>query len=178
MAVGVRVQLHHIGAILLRRFLRRNPPTNCRLCPLKAAIGGVIAFGLIALMAEFTGDLLLIAPLAASAVLVFAAPDSPMAQPANVVGGHVLAALLGLLLEMILPGGWWSAALGIGMVILAMSMARIVHPPAGATAWVVLTVHPGWDYVFFPVLGGSVAIVFTAVLLHRLVPPRGNYPHH
>lgn len=162
----------------MRRFLRRNPPTDCLLCPLKAAIGGVIAFGLIALMAEFTGDLLLIAPLAASAVLVFAAPESPMAQPANVVGGHMLAAMLALLLETILPGGWWSAALGVGIVILAMGLARVVHPPAGATALVVLTVHPGWDYLFFPVLAGSVAIVVTAVLLHRIVPPKGIYPHH
>lgn len=162
----------------MRRFLRRNPPTDCLLCPLKAAIGGLIAIGLIALMAELTGNLLAIAPLAASAVLVFAAPDSPMAQPANVIGGHVLATVIALLLEAVLPGGWWSVALGTGVVILAMGVARVTHPPAGADALVVLTAHPGIGYLFFPILIGAIAIVATAVVVHRVLPPRGIYPRH
>lgn len=162
----------------MRRFIRRNPPTDCLLCPFKAAIGGVVAIGLIALLAEATGDLLTIAPLAASAVLVFAAPESPMAQPPNVIGGHVLATIIALVLEAVLPGGWWSMALATGIVILAMGMARVTHPPAGAYSLVVMTTHPSLDYLFFPVLIGAIAIVAVAVVVHRVLPPRAIYPKH
>lgn len=158
--------------------MRRNPPSECRPCAYKAALGGLIAVSLVALAAESAGELLAIAPLAASCVLVFAAPESPMAQPANVIGGHVLSTVVALLLEQVLPGAWWAAALGVGCAILAMSLARVTHPPAGADAFVVLTGHPGWGYLIFPILLGSMAVVAAAVVVHRALPPRRAYPLH
>lgn len=160
----------------MRDFMRRGPAGDCRLCPLKAALGGLVAIALVAIMAELAGSLAPIAPLAASCVLVFAAPESPMAQPANVIGGHVLSTAVALALDAVLPGGWYSIALGVGVAILLMGVLRLTHPPAGADALVVLTVHPGLDYLFFPVLAGSVTMVAVGVAVHRLLPPRGRYP--
>lgn len=160
----------------MRTFFRRSPPEDCRLCALKAAIGGLVAIALVAVMAEMVGSLAPIAPLAASCVLVFAAPASPMAQPANVIGGHMLSTSVALAMDAVLPGGWWTVALGVGVAIWLMAVTRLTHPPAGADALVVLTVHPGLDYLFFPVLAGSVTMVAVGVAVHRLMPPRGSYP--
>ncbi|CAA7620734.1 HPP family protein [Magnetospirillum sp. UT-4] len=160
----------------MRRFVRRHQPAPCRLCAVKAGIGGLIAIALCAAMAEAAGNLLLIAPLAASAVLVFGVHESPLAQPANVIGGHLLSTAIALVLAEVLPPGWWTLPLGVGLAIAAMAVARVTHPPAGADALVVLALHPGWWYLVFPILAGSVAIVLAGVIVHRWLPPRGHYP--
>lgn len=160
----------------MRRFLRRHQPAGCRLRALKAGLGGLVAIALCALMAEAAGDLLLIAPLAASTVLVFAAHESPMAQPANVIGGHLMSTGVALVLAEFLPQSWWALALAVGLVIALMSLARLTHPPAGADALVVMSLHPGPSYLVFPILIGAVAVVAAAVLVHALIPPRGTYP--
>lgn len=131
---------------------------------------------LCAWMAEGAGDVLLVAPLAASAALVFGAHESPMAQPANVIGGHLLSTAIALALAEMLPHSWWALAIGVGLVIVLMAVTRLVHPPAVANALVVMTLHPGLSYLLFPVLVGSVAVVLAAVAVHRLIPPRGGYP--
>lgn len=160
----------------MRSFLRRHQPATCRLCPLKAGLGGLVAVALCAWMAEGLGELALVAPLAASAVLVFGAHESPMAQPANVIGGHLLSAGIGLAMAEMLPQTWWALALSVGLVIALMAVTRLTHPPAGANALVVMVLHPGLEYLVFPVLTGSVAVVLAAVAVHRLIPPRGSYP--
>lgn len=161
----------------MRRFFRRAPASSsCRLCSLKAALGGLATVVLVGLMAQAGGDMLMIAPLAASSVLVCATPRSPMAQPANVVGGHIVSTVTALALDAALPDTWWAAAAAVGAAILVMEMLRVTHPPAGADALVVMTIHAGLDYLLFPIAIGSLAVVASAVALHRLVPPRAAYP--
>lgn len=116
----------------------------------------------------------LMAPFGASCVLVFAAPDSPLAQPRHVIGGHLLAALTGLLLLALLGSSWWSAALAVALAIALMQLARCVHPPAGATPLVVLAGGAGWDFLLTPVLCGSVVIVACGWLIGRW---RGQSPY-
>lgn len=161
---------------MVRTFIRRHQPASCRLCPLKAGLGGLLAVALCGWMADGLGDLLLVAPLAASAVLVFGAHESPMAQPANVIGGHLLSAGVALALAEVLPQTWWALALSVGAVTVLMAVTRLTHPPAGANALAVMVLHPGLGYLLFPVLAGSVAVVAAAVAVHRLIPPRGGYP--
>lgn len=160
----------------MRHFFRRHQPATCRLTPWKAGLGGIAVIAACALLAQWLGNPLQIAPLAASAVLVFAAPDSPMAQPANVIGGHVLSTIIALLTAEFLPQSWWVMALAVGLSIALMAVARLTHPPAGADALVVTVLHPGWSYLFFPILCGSILVVAAAVLLHRVLPPRRLYP--
>lgn len=160
----------------LRRFIRRHQPPVCRLTPWKAAFGGIAAMAVCVLLAQWAGEPLLVAPLAASAVLVFAAHDSPMAQPANVIGGHLLSTVAALAVAEFLPPSWWAMALAVGLSIALMSLARLTHPPAGADALVVTALHPGWSYLLFPIAIGAVLVVAAAVVLHRVLPPRHAYP--
>jgi CBS domain-containing membrane protein len=76
----------------------------------------------------------LVAPLGASAVLVFAVPASPLTQPRSLVIGNMLSAAIGLTLGMLLGDPLIAASLAVGLAIAAISLARCLHPPGGACA--------------------------------------------
>jgi CBS-domain-containing membrane protein len=140
-----------------------------------AAVSGVGGFLVIFALAE-TSDLahaaLLIAPFGASCVLVFALPQSPLAQPKNVIGGHLISATAGLLVFALLGAHPWSYALGVGAAIAAMQITGTLHPPAGADPIVVILAKAGWLFLVSPILVGTVAIVIGAIVFHRLVSRR------
>jgi CBS-domain-containing membrane protein len=108
-------------------------------------------------------------------VLLFSAPNAPFAQPANVIGGYVLSTVIGLAVASILPIEWWSLGLAVGLAIAAMHLCRVTHPPAGAAPIIVLLARPGWGFVIFPALAGSVALLLCALAVQHL-PPRTTYP--
>lgn len=158
-----------------RRFVHRHQPRPRLSNGVKAALGGVLGLASVAALGDLSGVQMIVAPLGASAVLLFGLPDSPLSQPANLVGGHVVATLLALLLDHLLPHNSWSMALAVGAVIGVLAALRLTHPPAGADPIVVMMAHPGWDFVLTPVLAGTVTLVLVALLIHRL-PPRTHYP--
>ncbi|WP_237151616.1 HPP family protein [Oryzibacter oryziterrae] len=135
---------------------------------LLAGLGGLIAVGIIGASSVYAHALLIMAPFGASCVLLFSLPSSPLSQPINVVGGHVLAALIGLLLRLALPDAWWAAALAVGLAIALMTALRITHPPAGATPLVVFAANPGFGFLVLPVLSGACVLVGVATVFHRL----------
>lgn len=163
-----------------RRFIHRHQPA-CLPCWAKAAVGALAGLGVVVLAGEASGVTLLMAPLGASAMLLFGFPSSPLSQPAPVIGGHVMATLLGLLFDRLLPAGWWSMAVAVAVAIALLGLLRLSHPPAAANPLLVMMAHPGWDFLLTPVLAGSVTLVGVAVLIHRL-PPKAVYPlpveHH
>ncbi|MBF0304151.1 MAG: HPP family protein [Alphaproteobacteria bacterium] len=159
----------------MRHFLRRHQPSPCRRRALKAGLGALVGLAAVALLGEWAGVPLLIAPFGATCVLVFSVPESPLSQPANVIGGHLLAASVSVAADALLPEGPASLALTVGLVITLMAIARLTHPPAGADPLVILPGHFGVDFVLAPILVGSVALVLIATMVHRL-PPRTAYP--
>jgi CBS-domain-containing membrane protein len=158
-----------------RRFIHRHQAA-CLPCWAKAAIGALAAIGVVALASEASGAVLLIAPMGATAMLLFGFPASHLSQPAPVVGGHVVATLVGLLFDTLLPSGWWSMAAAVAVAIALLGVARLAHPPAAADPLVVMMIHPGWGFVVMPVLVGSVILVLAAVAIHRLPPRTVVYP--
>jgi CBS-domain-containing membrane protein len=150
----------------MKRFIHRHqPPANLRSI-LLAGLGAAFAVGLLALVTDHSTLLLLMAPFGASAVLLFAAPAAHLSQPANLIGGHVMAAAIGLAAFSLLPAGFAASACAVGLAVAAMVAFRIVHPPAGATALVAATAK-GWGFLFFPVLSGSLLLVLIAWAYHR-----------
>ena len=158
-----------------RRFLHRHQPAGPAARWVKAGFGATIAFVAIWLLGDAAGVPFVVAPLGASAVLVFGLPESPLAQPANVLGGHAVAAFLSLAVDHLAPRGPIALAVTVGAIIALLGLVRLTHPPAGATALVVMLTHPDWSFLFTPVIAGSLVLVLTGVLVHRL-PPRGVYP--
>lgn len=158
-----------------RRFLHRHQPAGPKARWLKAGLGATLAFVAIWVIGDASGVPLIVAPLGASAVLVFGLPESPLSQPAHVLGGHAVAAALSLIVDHLVPTGPVTLAVTVGAVIALLGLVRLTHPPAGATALVVMLTHPGWSFLFTPVIAGSLVLVLTAVVVHRL-PPRSVYP--
>ena len=138
----------------------------------EAGLAGLAGFLTIYLLAEATatlGTILLIAPFGASCVLVFALPQSPLAQPRNVIGGHVISTTLGLAVLSVMGAGPAALALSVGLAISAMSLTRTLHPPAGADPIVVIMAGASWHFLFVPVLAGAVATVLIAALFLRWI---------
>ena len=105
---------------------------------LVATLGGVISISLVILVTRaLVGEqaaLVIVPSLGASAVLIFAAPHSPFAQPWAVLGGHLLSALVGVACWKLVPNATLAAGLAVGLAIGVMHLARCLHPPGGATA--------------------------------------------
>jgi hypothetical protein len=98
------------------------------------SIGALAGIGLVGVMcvAFFPAATpWIVAPVGASAVLLFAVPASPLAQPWSIVGGNVLSALFGVIVTGLVPEPALAAALAVGGAILAMSLLRCLHPPGG-----------------------------------------------
>lgn len=117
------------------------------------------------------------APLGATAVLVFGVPDSPLAQPRNVIGGNLIAAIVCVTLVEVFGAAPWVMAMAVATTIKLMQLTRTVHPPAGAVALLGVLTHASWSYVFTPVLAGSIVIIFCTVLFNNTAPGR-TYPKH
>lgn len=159
----------------LRARLARQQPPQPLLRAFKAGTGGMLAIALVAVLGYLSDSRWIMAPFGASCVLLFSVPASPLSQPANVIGGHLLSTCVGLVVQALLPVTWWSMGLAVGLAIALMVVLRITHPPAGADPLVVLAESPGWDYLLLPVAGGSLVLVLVAWLVHR-IPPRIEYP--
>ncbi|MBL4837516.1 MAG: HPP family protein [Kordiimonadaceae bacterium] len=137
--------------------------------------GAASGIAIVALVADVSGHPLLMAPLGASAVLAFAVPESPLAQPRNIVGGHLSTTIVGLLVLGLFGASWWAAGLAVATAIAVMQITRTVHPPAGANPLVVLAVGAGWEYVILPVLVSTVMLTVWAYVFHNFVARR-QYP--
>ena len=120
--------------------------------------------------------LAIIAPIGASAVLVFAVPSSPLAQPWSVVGGNTLSALAGIACAKWVPDATLAAGLAVSLAIAAMLSLRCLHPPGGAAA--LLMVIAGCDqfgYALDPVLLDSLLLVVAGLVYNNLT--RRPWPH-
>jgi len=138
---------------------------------LVSGIGGALAIALAAWLSTATGQPLLMAPLGASCFLMFVVPDNPVAQPRNVIGGHLVSALVGMAVMTVLGSAWWAMGLGVGLAIVAMRLTHTNHPPAASDPLLIMLSPfgaPGWGFVFAPVFAGAVLVVAVAVVFNRL----------
>src|SRR5688572_23008717 len=84
-------------------------------------------------------NLFLIGSFGASSVLIYGVINSPLAQPRNLIGGHLISAFVGVTISKLLPGvPWLAAALAVSLSIVAMQMTMTLHPPGGATALIAI----------------------------------------
>ena len=122
----------------------------------------------------------LVAPLGASAVLLFAVPASPLAQPWPIIGGNVLSAIVGVTAAQSIPSTAIAAAVAVGGAILLMSLLRCLHPPGGAAALTAVIggksiAGLGFLFPLIPMGLNSVLLVLTGLVVHRF--SAHSYPH-
>ena len=143
-----------------------------------AAIAGVA--GASAVLLANISSIWLVAPIGASAVLLFAVPASPLAQPWPVIGGNLLSALVGVAVAAVISNPEVAAALAVALAIALMSFTRCLHPPGGAAALTAVIggseIHAlGWEFPFFVVGLNSLFLVMAAMAFHRF--SGHSYPH-
>ncbi|WP_439879657.1 HPP family protein [Pontibacter sp. MBLB2868] len=142
-----------------------------------SALGGLVAITAIGKLAQFSQMPLLMAPFGATCVLAFGVPDSPLAQPRNIVGGHFISAFIGLLCLQWLGAGWFSMAVGVSLAIGIMQLTGTTHPPAGANPLLVMMAKAKWSFLFSPVLAGALVLVLVALLFNNASKAR-RYPKY
>lgn len=142
-----------------------------------AWLGGCLAIGAVAGLADVLSAVLILGSFGASCVLVFGFPDVPFSQPRNVIVGHVLSSAIGLLFLHVCGPSWWSLALAVGTAIAAMMATRTVHPPAGSNPVIVFLGHAGWSFLVFPTLSGALILVLVALVYNNATRP-GRYPSY
>ena len=150
-----------------------------------AGLGALIGIGLTGLIGEITfgGNPylpLIVAPLGASSVLLFAVPTSPMAQPWAIIGGNTLSAFCGILVYRLVPDIMLATGLAVGLAIVVMSFTKCLHPPGGAAALTAVIGGPavvaqGFSFALVPIALNCIALVTVGWIFHRAV---GHiYPH-
>lgn len=149
-------------------------------------LGAFIGIGLVGfLQGTRFGEMdnvFLIGSFGASAVLIFGATNSPLAQPRNLVGGHLISAFVGVCIHKLVPGHLWIAsALAVALAIVGMQITKTLHPPGGATALIANIGSEkikalGFFYVLSPVLSGVLILLVVALLVNN-IPKHRNYPY-
>ena len=135
-----------------------------------SSIGAFLCISALAYLNSFEeGDLWLIPPFGASMVLVMAAHESPLAQPKNVLFGHILSALAGVFVYSILDYSFLSVGLAVGLAIFLMMATKTVHPPAGANPIIAVLGAKGIGFVLMPVAVGASFIVVFAIIYNKLL---------
>ncbi len=146
------------------------------------------AFSGVALIAFFQSQYLpqlenifLIGSFGASSVLIYGAIQSPLAQPRNLIGGHLISAFIGVTVYKLFPDIiWLAAALSVSLSIVFMQLTKTLHPPGGATALIAVIGTEkikslGYFYVFSPVLTGTIILFVVALVFNNITKER-SYP--
>ena len=109
-------------------------------------------------------------------VLVMAAHSSPLAQPKNIILGHILSALSGVIILILLGDSFLALGIAVGLAVFVMMMSKTIHPPAGANPIIVILTGASIKFVFLPVAIGSIIIVVFAIIYNRLM--NREYPNN
>ena len=152
-----------------------------------AFLGSFIGIAILAYIQSihFKGNdaVYLIGSFGASSVLVYGIIQSPFSQPRNLVGGHLISALIGVSVHKLAPDIIWIAApLAVSLSIIFMQITKTLHPPGGATALIAIIgsdkiKNLGYMYVVSPVLVGVLILLITALIFNNMTSNR-NYPNH
>jgi CBS-domain-containing membrane protein len=151
--------------------IRRNDHRNA-LAGAVAGLGVAIAIGGMEWFSLASRYPLVIIPFATSIVLVIGSPEVEPAQPRALIGGHVVATLVGLAMLHFTGPHAWAAAAAVGLAVLAMYVTGTFHPPAGINPLLVVSNSLPWTFLFAPVLAGAVLLTAFAYVWHRWIRRR------
>lgn len=140
-------------------------------------LGAFIAAATVALLAHFTKQPLVLGSFGASIFVLFIFPDTPFAQPRNVIGGHLISSLTGLVFLKALGPSWWSMALALATALSLMQLLRVAHPPAGSNPFIVFLSGADWSFLPITTFIGSTLLVLIALFYNNLSKER-SYPKY
>ncbi|MCL7931084.1 HPP family protein [Halomonas llamarensis] len=150
--------------------------TSRHFAPLLAGLGAMLCItALSSLGSAVQSSVWLMAPFGATMVILFGLPESPLAQPKNIIVGHLLTTAIGLSVAVLVGVAPWSMGVAVGLAVSLMMLTNTTHPPAGANPLVVMLAGEHWDFLLMPVAAGAVLIVAFGVVYHRFISGQ-RYP--
>ena len=152
---------------------------------------GILVIELLNHISPTKDTIFLIGSFGASAVLVYGAPNAELSQPRNLIGGHVLSAIIGVSVAQIQISThvfddyiYLTSSLAVALSIICMHYTRTLHPPGGATALIAVLggeqiQRLGWVYVFCPVGLGAIAMMLIGLIVNNISRnPKRHYPRY
>lgn len=140
-------------------------------------LGAFLAAAIVGFLAYYTKQPLVLGSFGASIFVLFILPETPFAQPRNVIGGHFISTLVGLVFFQLISVEWWSMALSLATALSLMQLLKVPHPPAGSNPFIVFLVGASWDFLVTPTLVGSAMLVLVALFYNNLSKDR-SYPKY
>jgi CBS-domain-containing membrane protein len=134
-----------------------------------AWVGAFLAIALVATLSDTLAVSLVLGSFGASCVLVFGFPDVAFSQPRNVIAGHLMSSMIGLLFLSTFGFHWWAMAAAVATALALMMFCRTVHPPAGSNPAIVFLALPTWKFLIFPTLAGSILIIAVALIYNNVI---------
>ena len=136
-----------------------------------AGIFSIITIGFLTSLTYKTSyGIFLIASFGSTMVLLYGYPESPFAQPKNIILGHFLTAFIGIIFLNFVPLPiFLNIPLAVGFGVMFMILFKVTHPPAGGNPIIVIIGSVSFDYLLTPVLIGSIIVVMFGVLINKFL---------
>ena len=155
--------------------------------PLLAGVGAGVTIGILAyitfqsIFSESIYGFWLATSFGSTVVVVFGYPENEFAQPKNVLFGHLLCTLIGIIFVTFFKISqdrsifFLAIGLAVGIAVMLMMALRITHPPAGGNTIVIMLAQDSFQYLMFPIMVGAVTIIIGGVIYNRFILKK-NYP--
>ena len=142
-----------------------------------AGLFSIMTIGILTLLTYKTEfGIFLIASFGSSMVLLYGYPESPFAQPKNVFFGHLVTSIVGLIVLYFVPLPIFiTVPIAVGFGVGLMILFNVTHPPAGGNPIIVIVGSVSFDYLFSPIMTGSIIIIVSAIIINRFILKK-SYP--
>ena len=144
--------------------------------PIASGISAAIVIGVLAFLPLRTSaGVWLMFSFGATVFIVFVLYNLETAQPKNIFFGHLVSVLVGIIFNETIGFSFYSLGLSVGVAVALMVYLKVMHPPAASNPLVVLFTDVSFDFILFPVITGSIAIILMSVFINKIILKR-NYP--
>ena len=145
----------------------------------EAIISGIAAAFVISVLAFLSLDtslgIWLMFSFGATVFLVFVLYDLETAQPKNIFFGHLISILVGVIINEIFGYSFFTLGISVGLAVVLMVYFKVMHPPAASNPIVALSMDLSFDFILFPVITGSLAIILMSIFINKIILKR-KYP--
>ena len=144
--------------------------------PIVSGISAALVIsGLAFLSLEASAGIWLMFSFGATVFIIFVLHDLETAQPKNIFFAHLISILVGIIFNETIGVSFYTLGVSVGVAVALMVYFKVMHPPAASNPLVALFMDLSFDFILFPVIVGTIIIIFMSILINRFILKR-NYP--